>query len=120
MIIHLQRSKLFTVDPAIRFANEYGCSSDVWREVWKRKELLAYTNLELIEYLEIKLKQRLDFNSIARWIWRTKVYSRANPMIKKGVQTVVSDFFAEDEEKVIEELAKNLKASGSRTSRILI
>ncbi len=39
MIIHLNKSKIFTVEPAKRFAKEFNVPDKVWLEIWLRYKL---------------------------------------------------------------------------------
>lgn len=119
MIINISNSKLFTVDPAERFAKECGHSEELWREIWRRHKLLAYTIEELCDYYHIKTKKEVRPKSLQRWLWRTEIYHMAYPALKRGARTVVSDYFGEHEWDVIRELTKNLKSSDRKNVRTL-
>lgn len=124
MIIHIQKSSLFTVDPDVRFSKEHGVDRGVWAEMWRRHKLLGYDLKDICDLYEIrtgrKINPRTRDNSISRWIWRSEVFAMTKPLLKIGAQTVVSSFFKEHEEKVIKELTKNLKSSATKKSKILI
>lgn len=119
MIIHLHKSTLFTQDPDVRFAKEYRLPKGLWTEMWKRYQLWSYQPSELQEYYYIKTGRHITISSISRWLWRSRIYSQVRPLMKKGVQTVVSDFFGDNEMLVVKELLKNIKTSVSNDSKIL-
>lgn len=120
MIIHLDKSKLFTVDPSIRFANEYGVSVKTWPEIWRRYKLLEYTVSELREYIHIYCGKKIQEKSICRWIFRQEVYLIAYQILKKGAITVSSEIFNKYEAEVIKELLKHMKNGDSKTAKSLL
>jgi hypothetical protein len=119
MLIHLHKSKLFTVDPAIRFSNEYGVPEQLWREMWRKHKLLDFTNKELREYFQMKSGTRINSRKVSRWIFRSEIYSMARPMMKEGVRTVNSNFFRQHEQKVINEVVRHIKYGVTKDSRIM-
>lgn len=120
MIINITKSKLFTLDPDIRFANEYALPHGTWIEVFRRYKLLNYSNGDLRDYVFIKHARNLGFNSMDRWIIRSEIYSIAKPLLRKGVQHVSSDIFGDLESYVMKELTKTLKSGSSGSSRSII
>ncbi len=120
MIIHLLKSKLFTIDPAIRFAKEYDVDVRLWNDVWRRHTLLAYSNNELCEFIHFKTLRKPKSSSIRRWIIRTEIYCLANHAVRMGVRVVQSEYFGKFEREVIDELTKNMKFSGKLDSRSLV
>jgi len=125
MIIKIKESELFTKEPNIRFSVQYKVEPTIWTELWKRYKLLGYSINELREYYELITKKKLhEDNDVAnfyltRWIWRTEVFSIAQPAIKKGAETVVSSYFGDYEWDVIKELTKNLKGSVKKNTNAL-
>ena len=93
MLIHLNKSKLFTEDPAIRFAKSYSLEEDTWKELWKRYKLMDYSVSDLCEYMKIKTGQEIIDMSMRRWLMRAEIYLRAKPFIEKGATTVTTEFF---------------------------
>lgn len=120
MIIKLQASKLFTQDPAERFAKEFNVKESVWNELWKRHMVLEYTPQELCEYLLIKTGKKTNPRTMSRWVMRSEVYFKANPVVKMGAETVMSEFFGELEGFVIGEVVRQMRFSGAKSSRILL
>ncbi len=43
MLIDLSKSKLFTSDPGVRFAREYGIPEEAWKELWRRYKVVVNT-----------------------------------------------------------------------------
>lgn len=120
MIINITKSKIFTVDPSIRFSKEYGLSRDVWAEVWRRYKFLDYSNGDIRDYLFIKYARNLNFMSMKRWIQRGEVYMISNPLIQKGVIHVQSRIFGDYEEYVMNELIKPLKNGATNKAETII
>lgn len=122
MIIHLNKSKLFKVEPGVRFGREYNVDHKLWNEIWKRYKFLdyPYTTQELCEYFLIRTKREIKPESIRRWILMTEIYSKAQPVMKHGAQTVVSSFFNEYESDVIFELTRNMRFSQAKDSRNIV
>src|ERR1035437_21922 len=109
MILDITISKIFKLDPSIRFSKEYGLPKDVWHEVWRRYKLLDYSNGDLRDYIFLKYARNLNHTSMKRWINRGEVYMITNPLIKKGVIHVNSVIFGDYEEYVMNELVKPLR-----------
>lgn len=109
MIINITKSKIFNLDPSVRFSKEYGLSKDVWGEVWRRYKLLDYSNGDIRDYIFLKYARNLNYMSMKRWICRGEVFMVSNPLIKKGVEHVNSQIFGDYEEYVMNELTKPLK-----------
>lgn len=120
MIIHLQKSKLFTVEPAKRFAREFNVDDKLWLEIWLRYKLMDYNITELREYTHIKIGRRPSYKSIKRWIIRTEIYSMARDVLKLGGSTVTSSYFGKYEQEVINELTRGMRFSGTKKPRILL
>jgi hypothetical protein len=120
MIIHLKKSKLFTVDPAIRFSREYNVSPKIWNEIWKRHGLLGYDTDGLCGYFQYKTGRKPNAESIRRWIVRTEIYCLANHVMRMGVETVMSEYFGRFEQDLIKELTRNMRYSGKRNSRSIV
>lgn len=125
MIIHLNKSRLFTTDPDVRFSQENGVPLGVWNEMWRRYKILEYTPNELCEYFHIRVGKKPTNRQIKRWIWRAEVYSlvlsvsvdeRGRPT---GASTVLSSFFGDYEEEVIREVTKHMRSGGKKSTRIL-
>jgi hypothetical protein len=119
MIIFLH-SKLFTKDPALRFAEEYNVSPEVWRQMWKYRQLNGWSNTDLAEYFEMKVGHKPDKNAIARWIARTRIYMYARPFIQDGHNTVTSSVFGIYEKHLIAEITKNMRYSGKKKTRAVL
>lgn len=120
MIIHIDRSKLFTIEPAVRFAKEYGVPKELWVEMWRRHTLLSYSNDELCEYLHLKTGRKPKARSVKRWILKTEIYCLANHLVRMGVRVVSSDYFGEFEPFVIEELTRGIRFSGAQYSENIV
>lgn len=123
MIIHIQKSTLFTVEPDIRFAREHGIDRGIWAEMWRRYKLLGYDLKDICDLYEVRTGRKTTQSgreNISRWIWRSEVYAMVRPLLKVGAQTVVSSFFKQYEEKVVKELTRNLKSSAGKKSRIIV
>lgn len=120
MIINIKKSILFTVDPDIRFAQEYNLPQGILKELYRRHTLRDFTIAELCEFYQMKTMQTIGKKSMRRWMWRTKIYSMTLPIIAKGGETVVSSFFKEHEWRVIKEISKNLQSSVRQDTKTLI
>lgn len=114
MLIHINKSKLFTLDPAIRFGREFNVKPEIWKELWRRYKLLSYTVPELVEYLHIKTGRQTNTKTIKRWIVRTEIYGATKLARDKGATTVVSSYFNDLETEVLRELTKGLRFSGTK------
>ncbi len=120
MIIHLTKSKLFTVEPAKRFAKEFDVPEGIWIECWLKYKLLDLKTKELCDYIHIKTGRKPSHDSVKRWITRTEVYSQAREAFKMGATTVVSSFFNEYEDYVVNELLRNMKSSAKHKPRSIV
>lgn len=120
MLIKLKKSKLFTVEPAKRFAKEFKVDEKVWIDAWLKYKLLDYTIPELCEYIHFKTHRQPSYNSISRWIIRTEIYSIARDAVKMGATTADSSFFGIYEDNVLNELLKNMKYSDTKSSRSIV
>ncbi|HNC32099.1 MAG TPA: hypothetical protein PKX08_18945 [Cyclobacteriaceae bacterium] len=109
MIIKINESKLFTVDPAIRFAIQYGVPQTLWKELWRRYKLLDYSIPELCEVYHIKVGKQIKRRKMDEWIFRGEVYMKTHDKIKMGVQAVNSSFFGELEQRVLNEVFRHTK-----------
>lgn len=119
MIIKLTESKLFTKDPAIRFAEEYHISQDIWKELWRRYKLLDYSIPELCEIYYIKVGKPIKRRVMDEWMFRGQVYMMTHDKVKMGVQAVNSNFFGDLEQRVLNEVLHHLKYSNTSSSRIM-
>lgn len=120
MILDLTKSKLFKVNPDVRFSKEYAVPEGVWTEVWRRYKLMGYSQADIKDYLFIKYARGVSYTTIGRWIVRTEIFSIANPLIKKGVRHVNSEIFRAFEQQLMNELIKELKTGESVKSRTII
>lgn len=120
MIIKLSESKLFTKDPALRFAREYNVSPKLWNELWKRYILLEYDYDGLCGYFQYKTNRRPNARSLKRWIVRTEIYCRAQHIINMGVRVVDSTYFDKFEQDVIDELTKSMRFNNKKDSRSIV
>lgn len=120
MIILLEKSKLFTSDPADRFAREYQVKPRIWTELLRRHWLLQYDAAGLCGYFQFKTGRKLNPASLQRWIIRSEIYAKAQHVMHMGVRSVDSSYFGKYEPEVLEELTKNMKFSDKRDSRSLV
>lgn len=111
MLILIQKSELFTKDPAIRFAKSYGVHEDIWRDLWRRMTILGYSDKDIREYFKIKSGKDISHQNIRRWAKRTAVYLKIKTVLDMGCLSVDSIFFDELEDFVVRELLKNLQSS---------
>lgn len=120
MIINLLESDFFTKDPDIRFAREYLLPNGTWKELWRRYKLLEYTNQDLRDYLFIKHARNLSAKSVDRWIARNEIYLLAQPAVNMGAKMVNTSIFGKYEQKVIDDLTKQIRWGGGKKSNIII
>ncbi len=120
MIIDLSKSKIFTQDPALRFAKEYALPKDTWDKIWRRYILLQYSNGDLRDYIFIRYGRNLHFMAMQRWIIRAKVYEIAQLDLKRGRTQANTVIFGELEEFVMNELVKPLRNGGNTKSKSII
>jgi hypothetical protein len=107
MIIKLSASKIFTQHPAERFAEQHEVPPALWTEMWRRHTLLEYTMRDLADYFEIKTGKKIETQYIRKWLFRTKVYVRANEAVKMGAQAVTSEYFGDLEGELVQYLLRN-------------
>lgn len=119
MLIKLHASTLFTEDTAIRFAQQYQVSPKMWNEIWKR-HLDGYDSESLAGYFIYKSKKNIDIRSLRRWLILTEIYCQANMVMQMGVRVVKSEFFGEHEPFLLKEILRNMKASSTQDSRIVL
>lgn len=120
MIIHLTKSKLFTVDPAKRFGKEFGVSDTVWRDCWLKYKLYHLTIPEFVEYVHFKAGCKLSIRAMRRWIVRTEIFSLAKKAFQMEATVVQSYFFEEYEGYVTEEILRNMRNGASKNSRSIV
>lgn len=119
MIILIRKSELFTSDPDKRFSRRYKTKQGIWKEMWRRHTILAYSLTDMSDYCELKTGIRLPNQSLKRWIHRTKVYVLTKPILDKGCESVNSSFFGDLETFVLKELTKNLPSSVRKNTKTL-
>lgn len=119
MLIKLYESRMFTVDTATRFADQYQVSSKMWNEIWKR-HLSGYDDESLAGYFIYKTHKQISAKAIRRWLIKTEIYCRANHIMLMGVRVVQSEYFGDYEQAVLDEVLKNMRFSGSKDSRIVV
>ncbi len=119
MIIKLHESKLFTVDTAIRFGQEYKCSPKLWHDIWE-KYLNGHDEYVLAGYFMYKTNKRIRSSVIKRWLTMTEIYCKANLVMNMGVRVVQSEYFGDFETIVLKELLRNMKSSIRSESRIIL
>ena len=119
MIIHLKKSTLFTVDPDLRFARENGVPIGLWSDMYRRYELFGYTFADLRDYYEFKVGRKQHTKFFKRWVWRTEIYNKVQPLLTDGAEMIVSSYFEHDEMYVIKEITKNLRASVHKETKTL-
>lgn len=120
MIINLSKSNLFTLDPDLRFSLQYETPRGLWNLIFNRYKYLELEVPDLIQLYQIKTGKEIDYFAMRRWVWRTEVYRVAEPFVKKGAQTVISDIFGKYENDIIKELTKHIKRGATKDSKILI
>lgn len=120
MLINLSQSKLFTQDPGQRFAKQYHVDLKLWKELWRRKNLLDYTLDDMCDYFELKTKRKIKKQSIMRWIFRAEVYLMTYPIMRKGVRVVQSEYFRQHEQAVLAEITKGVRFGASKTTRRVV
>lgn len=120
MILDISKSRIFKIDPSIRFAKEYGLSKDVWHEVWRRYKLLDYSNGDIRDYLFLKYARNISFPAMGRWLARGEIYMITKPLITQGVKHVNSRIFGEYEEYVMNELVRPLKNGATHKAESII
>lgn len=119
MLIKLHTSTMFTVDTAVRFAQQYNCSKTLWNEIWKRA-LSGYDEYALAGYFMYKMNKRIKARVIKDWLIKTEIYCKANHVMLMGVRVVHSEYFGELEAYVLKEVLRNMKSSRTQESRIMV
>lgn len=120
MLIHINKSKLFTVEPAKRFAKEFNVDESVWIKSWLKYKVYGYSVSEVCDYVHVLTGRKPSYNSVSRWIVRTEIYSLALEARKMGAQTVVSSFFGIYAKNVEHELFKHMKSGVTTNSRSMV
>jgi hypothetical protein len=111
---------MFTVEPAKRFAKEFGVDDKIWVDCWLKYKRLGLSIPELCDYVHFKTGRKPSYNAISRWVVRTEIYSISREAIKLGANSVNSNFFGIYEQNVINELFKNMKNSATKSSRSVV
>jgi hypothetical protein len=119
MIIKICESDLFTKDPAIRFAEQYQVSSEIYKELWRRHKLLDYTVPELCEVYYIKIGKPIKRRKMEEWMFRGEVYMKTYDVMKRGVEAVNSEFFGDLEQRVVNEILRHIKYDNTKDTRSL-
>jgi len=120
MLIHLNKSQLFTVNPAIRFSREYAVSPKIFDELHRRWGIEDFDIDSLCGYLLYKTNKRITPDRIRSWMIKSEVYDRAQNVMKHGVRVVKTEYFGVYEDFVIKELAQNLKSTRALDARSIV
>lgn len=110
---------MFTVDTAVRFSQQYKVDKTLWNEIWKRA-LAGVDEYSLAGYFMYKTNRKIKAKVIREWLRRTEIYCRANHVMLMGVRVVHSNYFGEYEDYIIKEVIRNMKASRTQDSRIMV
>ncbi len=119
MLINLEQSKLFTVDPANRFATIYKVKPQLWKELWRRYAL-GYDIDGLCGYLLYKTDIRFERETMRRWLFRAEVFFKAETVTRLGVRCVQSEYFGGLEQEVIDELTRSMRSGAALDSRSIV
>ena len=120
MLINLLSSKLFTVEPAKRFAKEFNVPEAVWIRCWLKYRVLDLSTQELCDYIHITTGRKPSKDSVKRWVARTVLYERAREAFKMGASNVTSEFFTDYKDYVESELLRNLKSSARHIPKSIV
>ena len=120
MIIHINQSKLFTEDPAVRFGRYYCVDEGVWRDLLLRHKVKDYTIEDVCEFFHIRVGFGISPDAIRKWITRSDIYAKALPAIKKGATTVNSNYFDNLEKEVLYEITRHMRFGEAKDSRNII
>ncbi len=120
MLVKLHESKLFTVDPAVRFGKEYNVHPKIWNEIWKRHTLLEYDMDGLCGYFQYKTGRKPNRESLRQWLIRTEIYCRANHVMRMGQRIVDSQYFGSFEEDLIKEITRNMRFRQAKDNRVIV
>lgn len=119
MIIKLTESKLFTIEPAVRFGDEYKVSPKIWYDLWRRFNELEYTIPELCEFYYIKVGTPIKRRKMEDWIFKAQAYDIARSKMKLGAKVVNSEIFGDLEQRLVNELFKHVKSGDTKNVRVL-
>ena len=119
MLIRLDQSELFTKDPDVRFMAVYHTPKGFWSEMWRKHKLLQFTIHDLTEYFEMKTKRPIPKRAIRRWLYRTDIYWKAQPALRRGAQTVLTEYFGDMEWFVVKEITSNIP-SGTKDVKVIV
>lgn len=119
MLLKLHDSKLFTTDPAARFAEQYSVKAAIWNKVWA-KALEGYETEFLAGYILYQSGHKLSKKTVRRWLARTEIYCRADHVMRMGVRIVQSEYFGVYEDFIINEVLHNMRFAGTQESKILL
>lgn len=110
--IHLQ-SKLFTIDPDLRFAKKRSVPEGLLNEMARRRIVLGYTYEDLQDFYEVKSrKAAIDRKNLNLWLRRVDIYKRAQMAIVEAgtkwklLQLDPLQYFGENGDFVLLELQK--------------
>jgi len=113
-------TKLFKIEPDLRFSYEHNVPKGFWNDLWRRHKMLEYTVKELCDFYTLKTGKQASWSTIDRWLLKTEIFNKARPYVKKGVNVINTDIFGELEEKVINELTRQIRESGISNSNVII
>jgi hypothetical protein len=120
MILDITRSNLFTKDPAERFAKVNSVSPKLFNELWRRHTQLEYSIPELCMYFHIKVGVPISDRKMNEWIFRNRIYMRAQSALKVGAKAVNSDYFGDLEERLLRKLTEHMKYRETKSLRVMI
>lgn len=119
MLIKIKNSRLFTVNPSKRFAEEYNVPEELWIELWKRYKLLDYTIADLADYYHVKTNRLIKRRYIKRWIFLAEIYILTKPARDMKAEVINTALFGSLEQKVIDEITRHLRSGSTPNSRLM-
>lgn len=119
MILKLRESKLFTEDPALRFADAYHVTENIYRELWRRHRDLEYSISELCEFFYIRVGMPIKKKKMDEWMFMGRVYMKVERIMEKGALSVDSSFFGELEERLLNKLSRHMRQGVTFSMRTL-
>lgn len=120
MIIDLRKSKLFTDDPAKRFSKTNAVKPKLFEDLMYRYSLQGYTVPDLCIYFHIKVGVPISQRKMHEWIFRHKIYLRAQDALKIGSYIVNTNFFGDLEDRLSRKLTEHMRYRETRNIKTLI
>jgi hypothetical protein len=95
MILNLNNN-LFSKNPK-EFYKKYGIEEEQWKNIIYHYKFLEYKQQELIEFINVIYKTKVELHNLQRMLIRDDLYKKAEFLKKKGEKTSHIKYFSPHE-----------------------